>query len=115
MSRRPGSEPLEQPDFLIAGCTLPSGKVWLVGSRHLTDAELRAEYPPPVYDVREGLIRPWADYTVTAHLQQFTLVEAPDYRTALQRLTEAWAEQDARDGRPPRISGLPQLGAPDGQ
>jgi hypothetical protein len=97
-----------RPDWVMVGMPAPRAGVWLAASKELTSAELKA-------DVERALLRdefadfdlPFpgpairADYTLTAVMRQWVLIEAPDYPAAFRALFEKWA---------PEPRARPQLG-----
>jgi hypothetical protein len=96
-----------RPDWVITGMPNPDGPgVWLVASKDLNSAEVKAviDWLPDLeidWDVIPG--RPWRhEYTLTAVMRKFVLIEAADYPAAFRGLFEHWnPEPDARPGIEP--------------
>jgi hypothetical protein len=100
-----------RPDFVMTGATTGFG-VRIIASRKLVDTELNVDYPH--HEIRFGEI-PFPgspDITLTTWLSHFTVIDAPDYPSAMAALFDAWREQDGQEGRAPAIGGMPALEAP---
>ena len=124
------------PDWVMVGVPGPLEErlgggtgVWLYASKDLTRAELEAEIPRHAYDYWQeqeewyaaatgslfsgGHFRPPPpEYTITAVMRRFTVIQAPDYPAAFKALFESWTPGPAER---PAVEGLRAIeGGPGG-
>lgn len=102
------------PDWVMVGMPAPNGAgVWLIASKDLNSAELKADFDrqwvnigDPFEQVIPGpVIR--SEYTLTAVLRRFVLIEAADYPAAFTALFKHWSpEPDARPAISPGLPGI---------
>jgi len=83
-------------DFVVAGSPLDGGRVQLIASKHLTYAELTAEYEHQdiFWDTLEPVLqlRTSAVYSLTTRMGRVVIIQADDYLAAFRALAEMWAE-----------------------
>ena len=102
-----------RPDWVMCGAQNPDGRVRLLASKELTQAELREEMEYPDLPYPERLFVNPFDVTqrffLTAQMRSFTIIDAPDYPAAFKSLFEGWSP-----GPTPRLAlgeGLRELEA----
>lgn len=103
-----------RPDWVMVGMPQPGGKVWLIASKDMNEAELRAEIdrgPDLLFDSEIFPGQPYRhEYTLTASMRRFTLIEAADYPAAFRALFEQWTPEPAAGpaalpAGPPELTG----------
>jgi len=99
------------PDFVIVGTPLPDGRVRIVASKDLSEAELK--YEARMQDVYSGSqfggydsldpvtsVTTRTVWTMSTVMLKFTMIDAPDYGTALRHLMDMWKGSYTADRRP---------------
>jgi hypothetical protein len=69
------------PEWAMVGCLMPNGKVRLIASRELDEAELQAV-------LRSMYFKP--KWTLQMVMVDYIVIEANDYPSAFQHLFETW-------------------------
>ncbi len=97
-----------EPDFVLVGGWMPDGNYMMVGSRDLTDAELRMNYDPPPDVFLNARARSHQVNRTTrleVGLRRFIMAPGTTQMEALQRVTQALA--DGQVPGPPAIGSAP--------
>ena len=102
-----------RPDWVMVGMPGPAGGVWLIASKDMNQAELRAEFDRAMlddgWDVIPGPVTRH-EYTLTASMRRFTLIEAADYPAAFRSLFDRWTPEPAPAAELPGRLTLPPGG-----
>lgn len=92
----------ERADWVVAGWTNPDGSVCLVASTKLADnpgmfAEVQhrqREYHFRDFAEMRAYFKP--EYTLSVHMKDFLVIEAPDYPAAMAALFRQWRPEQAQ-------------------
>lgn len=80
------------PDFVVVGATHPNGRVMLLASKTLTEAELRNEIEyPDRFDYRVRDLPPKVDVELIAKMKDYVEVWGDTYSEAWQTLFSRWS------------------------
>lgn len=98
-----------QPDWVMIGAQLDNGRVRLLASKELNQAELEVtrNWHDSLFE-HVPTAAPVPRYFLTAEMRTYVLIEADDYPTAFGSLFRQWSPESERQA----IGEMPQIGGP---
>lgn len=88
------TEPMNKPEWVMFGATMPDGTVRLIASKELTEAELRTKAAQEItsWHHRDPVGVIYA-HTLTCKMSNYVLIAAQDYPSAFQHLFMTWSPE----------------------
>lgn len=94
---------MQRPDWVMLGIPSSDGRVVLMASKELTQAELSMEAEVDPFDWRLDpyrIVNPIRRYFVTAEMKTYVIIVANTYGAALTTLMRQWQPDQQRGQRP---------------